>query len=97
MLKLKSERQVDENMNEMFTFQWIDKGDCSKLKINMKPRLINDMVRYLALNSNIRLMLVCKEGGKNIPSKKVRHLVEGLFVNSFLCVALLIVISGRQS
>lgn len=52
--------------HEMFTFQWIKEGDCSKLWINMEPRLIYSVVQYLALNSNIRLMLVCKTGRKKV-------------------------------
>lgn len=50
--------------HEMFTFQWIVEGDCSKLWINIKPRLIYGLVQYLALNSNIRLMLVSKKERK---------------------------------
>lgn len=73
--------------HEMFTFQWIEEGNCSKLWINMKPRRIYGMVQYLALNSNIRLMLVRKKRKKeSIPSKKLRHLVEELFVNTVSCV-----------
>lgn len=70
----------------MFTFQWIVVGDCSKLWINIKPRLIYGLVQYLALNSNIRLMLVSKKKRKSIPNRKLRHLVEGLFVNTASCV-----------
>lgn len=71
--------------HEMFTFQWKEEG--STMWIKMKHRRICGMVQYLALNSNLRLMMVCKKGRRRrVPSKKVRHLVEGLFGNMTSCV-----------
>lgn len=50
--------------HEIFTFQWIE--ECSKILKKIKHRHVYGVVQYLALNSNLRLMLVCKQGRRNV-------------------------------